>query len=218
MAESCKAASDCSLGKSQRCDVIISTPRQRRLQARDARKPSNRAFGSSFTRSRIGNPGVPALSRSRKHGRSGSKRNLDSSPPECPLRADTGPTRAAREGSVSAQTRNSNRDSAIGSHVLLLPGVGTPRRHCPHPPSADGLRTAPSLTARMPPGVPRASPFHSLESPGSAPAAFACAIALATVANVGAPSCIDSTAVDGTMTIVALLRLRPSYSMFIARR
>ncbi len=44
---------------------------------------------------------------------------------------------------------------------LVLSGVGNPRRHRPHPPSADGLRTASSLTARMLPGAPRASPFHS---------------------------------------------------------
>jgi hypothetical protein len=36
-------------------------------------------------------------------------------------------------------------------------------------------------------------------------------MALATVAIVGMPpSCIDSTAVEGTITIVELLRLRPS--------
>jgi hypothetical protein len=53
---------------------------------------------------------------------------------------------------------------------------------------------------------------HSSEDAcGVGPAAFACAIALATVAMVGMPpSCIDSTAVEGTMTMVALLRLRPS--------
>ena len=45
----------------------------------------------------------------------------------------------------------------------------------------------------------------------AAPAACAWARALATVAMVGAPpSCIDSTAVDGTMTMVALLRFKPS--------
>jgi hypothetical protein len=36
-------------------------------------------------------------------------------------------------------------------------------------------------------------------------------MALATVAIVGMPpSCIDSTAVEGTITMVALLRFRPS--------
>ena len=45
----------------------------------------------------------------------------------------------------------------------------------------------------------------------AAPAAWAWAMALATVAIAGMPpSCIDSTAVEGTMTIVALLRFRPS--------
>ena len=44
-------------------------------------------------------------------------------------------------------------------------------------------------------------------------------MALATVAIVGMPpSCIDSTAVEGTITIAALLRFRPSLSMFIARK
>jgi hypothetical protein len=132
-----------------------------------------------------------------------------------------GPTAKRQERPSLKQAANASvrPEAEVSDAPASRPGApGAPRRHCPHPPSADGLRTAPSLTARMPPGVPRASPFHSLESPGSTPAAFACAIALATVANVGAPSCIDSTAVDGTMTIVALLRLRPSYSMFIARR
>ena len=44
-------------------------------------------------------------------------------------------------------------------------------------------------------------------------------MALATVAIVGMPpSCINSTAVEGTITIAALLRFRPSLSMFIARK
>ena len=46
---------------------------------------------------------------------------------------------------------------------------------------------------------------------GAARAACEWAMALATVAIAGmAPSCIDSTAVEGTMTIVALLRFKPS--------
>ena len=55
---------------------------------------------------------------------------------------------------------------------------------------------------------------YSAAGPSTAaapPAALACAMALATVAIVGAPpSCIVSTAVEGTMTMVALLRFRPS--------
>ena len=43
------------------------------------------------------------------------------------------------------------------------------------------------------------------------PTALACAIALASVAMVGAPpSCIVSTAVEGTMTMVEFERFRPS--------
>jgi hypothetical protein len=46
---------------------------------------------------------------------------------------------------------------------------------------------------------------------GAARAVCEWAMALATVAIAGmAPSCIDSTAVEGTMTIVALLRFKPS--------
>ena len=46
---------------------------------------------------------------------------------------------------------------------------------------------------------------------GATPAACEWAMALATVAIAGMPpSCIDSTAVEGTMTIVALLRFKPS--------
>ena len=54
--------------------------------------------------------------------------------------------------------------------------------------------------------------LHSLDGAGApAPTGCAWAMALATVAIVGMPpSCIDSTAVEGTMTIVALLRFSPS--------
>ena len=53
--------------------------------------------------------------------------------------------------------------------------------------------------------------LYSLDGAGApAPTGCAWAMALATVAIVGMPpSCIDSTAVEGTMTIVALLRFSP---------
>ena len=76
----------------------------------------------------------------------------------------------------------------------------------------------PALRATFPSELGKGLRHAQPDAPASAPAAFACAMALATVANVGVPSCINSTAVEGTMTIVALLRFRPSYSMFIARK
>jgi toxin ParE1/3/4 len=118
-------------------------------------------------------------------------------------------TENPRRGVACDEIRSGYRKLLAGSHILFFRV------------SANRVVVVRILHARMdfgstPPLTPNdarraAAPCpHSLEV-GAAPAACAWAMALATVAIVGAPpSCIDSTAVEGTMTMVALLRLRPS--------
>ena len=118
-----------------------------------------------------------------------------------------------RRGFGCDEIRSGYRKFSVGSHVLFFQTSATHvvivrilhRGWTSIGISADAFMTLSTVLAL--------SWLHSPEARPTAtrPRACAWAMALATVAIVGMPpSCIDSTAVEGTITMVELLRLRPS--------